>query len=259
MSNYGFDQLLVDRNLIFENQMDAIYIHDASGSTFSHNLISDSSSPSSGGQLVRIQQVSHRASTANHSFFHNLFVGRLARIETNYPAFLSGLQRFDFNGYGFHEAERNFLISNKSDVPYPWKQDVFKDLMLKEVGFTKAPDEWMKLKNKVSMNSEEWKTFWKNKDHRNDLNSFFIPNCKISYDEQKQEMNILNFKVDSPERSSPSPHPIEKDFFGKNLINNEDNQCGPFAFGKNRKETYQIWSGLEILKPHSLPAPDWNR
>ena len=101
MSNYEFDQLLVDHNLIFENQMDAVYIHDASGATFSHNLISDSSSPSSGGQLVRIQQVSHRASTANHSFFHNLFVGRLAKIETNYPEFLSGLQRFDFNGYGF--------------------------------------------------------------------------------------------------------------------------------------------------------------
>ena len=97
MSNYKFDQLWVDHNLIFENQMDAVYIHDASGATFSHNLISDSSSPSSGGQLVRIQQVSHRASTANHSFFHNLFVGRLTKIETNYPEFLSGLQRFDFN------------------------------------------------------------------------------------------------------------------------------------------------------------------
>jgi hypothetical protein len=72
-------------------------------------------------------------------------------------------------------------------------------------------------------------------------------------------MNILNFKADSHERSSLSPYPMEKDFFGKNLINNEDNQCGPFAFGKNKKETYKIWSGLEILKPHSLPAQDWNR
>ena len=186
-------------------------------------------------------------------------MGRLAKIETNYPAFLSGLQRFDFNGYGFHEGDRNFLISNKSDVPYPWKQDAFKDLMLKDVGFTKPPGEWMKMKNKVSMNSDEWKTFWKNKDQKNDLNSFFIPNCKINYDEETQEMNVLNFKADFHERSSPSPYRMEQDFFGKTLINRQDNQCGPFTFGKNEKESYKIWSGLKILKPHSLPAQDWNR
>ena len=109
------------------------------------------------------------------------------------------------------------------------------------------------------MYSDEWKTFWKNKDQKNDLNSFFTPNCKISYNEQKQEMNILNFKADSHERSSTSPHRMEQDFFGKNRINKEDNQCGPFAFGKDGKQTYKIWSGLEILKPHSLPAEDWNR
>jgi len=72
-------------------------------------------------------------------------------------------------------------------------------------------------------------------------------------------MNILNFKVDSHERNSPSPHRMEQDFFGKNHINKQDKQCGPFASGKNIKETYKIWSGLEILKPHTLPAQDWNR
>jgi len=259
MSNYGFDQLLVDRNLIFENQMDAIYIHDASGATFSHNLISDSSSPSSGGQLVRIQQVSRRASTANHSFFHNLFVGRLAKIETNYPAFLSGLQRFDFNGYGFHEEDRNFLISNKSDVPYPWKEDTFRELILKELGSRKTPTAWMKLKNKVSMDIDEWKKFWQNKDQKNDLNSFFSPDCKIRYDELKQEITILNFRQVSPKGISSSPYNMEQDFFGKSHTNKQGNQCGPLAFGKDKKETYEIWSGLEILKPHSLPTKDWNR
>ena len=258
MSNYKFDQLWVDHNLIFENQMDAVYIHDASGATFSHNLISDSSSPSSGGQLVRIQQVSHRASTANHSFFHNLFVGRLTKIETNYPEFLSGLQRFDFNNYGFNEDDRNFLISNKSDVPYPWKQDAFQDLMVKDLGYGKTPTEWMKLKNKVSMNMDEWKTFWKNKGKKNDLNSFFSPTSKISYDENEQEMAILNLRK-TLEGSFPSPYVMEKDFFGKNRINNKDDQFGPFTQGKDKKDTYKIWSGLEILKPHSLPAKDWNR
>ena len=258
MSNYETDQLLVDHNLIFENRMDAIYIHDASGATFSHNLISDSSNLSSGGHLVRIQQVSHRASTANHSFFHNLFVGRLAKIETNYPAFLSGLQRFDFNSYGFREGDRNFLISNKSDVPYPWKQDAFKDLILKEFGYTKPPDKWMKLKNKVSMNSDEWKTFWKNKGQKNDINSFFSPDCKIRYDEHKQEIKILNFRQAEPKGISSSPYKMEKDFFGKNRINNKDDQFGPFTLGKDKKNTYKIWSGLEILKPQSLPAKDWN-
>ena len=72
-------------------------------------------------------------------------------------------------------------------------------------------------------------------------------------------MNILNFKADFHERSSPSPHGMEHDFLGKNRMNKQDNQCGPFAFGKNEKETYKIWSGLKILKPHSLPAQDWNR
>jgi hypothetical protein len=258
MSNYKFDQLWVDHNLIFENQMDAVYIHDASGATFSHNLISDSSSPSSGGQLVRIQQVSHRASTANHSFFHNLFVGRLTKIETNYPEFLSGLQRFDFNNYGFNEDDRNFLISNKSDVPYPWKQDAFQDLIVKELGYGKTPTEWMKLKNKVSMNMDEWKTFWKNRGKKNDLNSFLSPTSKISYDEEKQEMAILNLRK-TLEGSFPSPYVMEKDFFGKNRINNKDDQFGPFTQGKDKKDTYKIWSGLEILKPHSLPAKDWNR
>jgi len=52
---------------------------------------------------------------------------------------------------------------------------------------------------------------------------------------------------------------MEQDFFGKNRINKQDNQCGPLAFGKDKKETYEIWSGLEILKPHSLPTKDWNR
>ena len=259
MSNYEFDQLLVDHNLIFENRMDAIYIHDASGATFTHNLISDSSNPSSGGQLVRIQQVSHRASTANHSFFYNLFVGRLAKIETNYPEFLSGIQRFDFNGYGFHKDDRNFLISNKSDVPYPWKQDAFHVLILKELGYGKSPAEWIKLKNKVSINIDEWKTFWKNKDQKNDLNSFFSPDCKIRYDEHKQEIKILNFRQSSPKGTSSSPYNMEEDFFGKNRINNKDDPFGPFTLGKDKKDTYKIWSGLKILKPQSLPAKDWNR
>jgi hypothetical protein len=52
---------------------------------------------------------------------------------------------------------------------------------------------------------------------------------------------------------------MEQDFFGKNHINKQDKQCGPFASRKNTKETYKIWSGLEILKPHKLPSEDWNR
>ena len=185
-------------------------------------------------------------------------MGRLTKIETNYPEFLSGLQRFDFNSYGFNEDHRNFLISNKSDVPYPWKQDAFQDLIVKELGYGKTPPEWMKLKNKVSMNMDEWKTFWKNKGKKNDLNSFFSPTSKISYDENEQEMAILNIRRPL-EGSSPSPHVVEKDFFGKNRINNKDDQFGPFSESKDKKDTYKIWSGLEILKPHSLPAKDWNR
>ena len=114
------------------------------------------------------------------------------------------------------------------------------------------------MKNKVSMNSDEWKTFWKNRDQKNDLNSFFIPNCKISYDENKQEMSVLNFRQASPKGISTSPYSMEKDFFCKNRINNKDDQFGPFTLAKDKKDTYKIWSGLEILKPHSLPGKDWN-
>jgi len=109
------------------------------------------------------------------------------------------------------------------------------------------------------MNIDEWKTFWKNKDQKNDENSFFIPNCKISYDEEKQELNIHNFKTDYHVKSSPSPNRMEQDFFGKNRINNKNDQFGPLTLSKDKKDNYKIWSGLEILKPHSLPAKGWNR
>jgi hypothetical protein len=65
------------------------------------------------------------------------------------------------------------------------------------------------------------------------LNSFFTPDCKIRFDEHKQEITILNFRQFSPKGISSSPHRMEQDFFGKNHINKQDKQCGPFASGKN--------------------------
>ena len=63
MSDYGFDRLLVDGNFIFDNHENAVYIHDASGATFVHNLLANTRDTEGYGQAVYIHQVGPRTRT----------------------------------------------------------------------------------------------------------------------------------------------------------------------------------------------------
>ena len=101
------------------------------------------------------------------------------------------------------------------------------------------------------MDIDEWKKFWQNKDQKNDLNSFFSPDCKIRYDELKQEITILNFRQVSPKGISSSPYNMEQDFFGKSHINKQGNQCGPFAFGRINRKPMKFGQGQKFSSPIS--------
>jgi len=75
MSDYSYDRLLVDHNVLLGNRENAVYIHDASGSTFVHNLFANTPPSRRGGQAIFIRQATSRTKSGHHKFFGNLFVG----------------------------------------------------------------------------------------------------------------------------------------------------------------------------------------
>ena len=86
MSDYDYDRLIIDNNVVVGNGENAVYIHDASGATFVHNLLANTANAPGRGQAIHVRQVMPRTKTYHHSFFGNLIIGNHRNVDVNYPA-----------------------------------------------------------------------------------------------------------------------------------------------------------------------------
>jgi parallel beta-helix repeat protein len=240
MSDYDFDRLLVDNNFILDNHENAVYIHDASGATFVNNLLANTHETKGYGQAVYIRQVGPRTRTGNHSFFGNLFIGNARNIEVDFPAFRSGVQRFDYNLYDASSQAKSFVVNGDSDVPSPWSDDEFRDLILNDLGLTSKPKSLLTQPGKAAMAFGQWKQFWQQHDELNDANSRCETGSSVSYESSTYELTI-ELSADPPE------FPEERDTATELVLSK-------LHRGKNKLE---IWHGLPILDPHELPPAKW--
>lgn len=255
MSDYDFDRLLVDNNVIVGNRENPVYIHDASGATFVNNLLADTKPSSVRGQGVFIRQVSARTKTYHHSFYNNLLLSNAAAIDANYPSHRSGPQRFDFNVYSFSADDEAFRINRASEKPSPWSSSEFNKVVTTDANLP-TQRESEQSDRYVPLTFGQWQSFWQAHGLDNDANSTLSPTSSAKYDAATQELTLV---LDADPDQLPSlDHPkVDRDFFGvataKPLV------PGPFQSIQHGLNTFRVWEGLALLAVGELPAEDWNR
>ena len=256
MSDYDFDRLLVDNNLVFGNKENAVYIHDASGATFVNNLLANTPDAPGNGQAIYILQVSPRTKTYHHSFFNNLLIGNARNVEVNYPAARSGPQRFDHNLYGVLPGARAFVINDKSDKPSPWAPQEFQELVLADLGLKLPPQGMLEGENRAALDLRQWRLFWQRHGLDNDTHSGFAPEGRVSY---QPETHVLTVTLQAnPREIGCKAHPaLHDDFFGQERTNHRDVPPGPFRDLRRGGGRFVIWTGLPILENGELPAARW--
>jgi parallel beta-helix repeat protein len=240
MSDYGYDRLLVDNNVVLNNHENAVYIHDASGATFRNNLLANTQDAPGFGQAVFIRQVSARTKTYHHSFFGNLLIGNARNIEVNYPAARSGPQRFDFNYYDLNPAARTFVVSDKSDVPSPWSEGAFRELIQSNFHGKRLAEAALERTAEASLTFEEWKSFWRQHGESNDSHSRCAEANSVAYNPATHELTI-KLTTALPERA-------------------QEETARPADFSKLEVGVnYRvIWEGLPLVDRGQLPPPEWS-
>lgn len=255
MSDYDFDRLLVDHNIILGNQQNAVYIHDASGATFVHNLLANTADAEDRGQAIYIRQVDARTRTYHHSFFGNLLIGNARNIEVNYPAFRSGIQRFDGNSYGVDEQARGFVINPRSDVPTPWSEQEFAKLVRDDLGRS-AEKLTFSEEGEAQLSLAQWKTFWRQHDVVNDKNSQLKPKMRVSYD-PANHMIMIQCPDEVKRIARLSYQNIVTDYLGEPMPIEEDIAPGPVQSLRPGTTKFVAWQGLPMIAHGQLPAANW--
>jgi parallel beta-helix repeat protein len=251
MSDYGFDRLLVDNNLIFDNHENAIYIHDASGATFVNNLLANTRETEGYGQAVYIRQVGPRTRTKNHSFFGNLLIGNARNIEVNYPAFRSGVQRFDYNLYDVSLQAKAFVVNCHSDVPSPWSHDEFRILIVEDLRQRDNSSITVETPGKAPMEFAAWKAFWLQHGELNEAHSQCETGNSISYKPSTCELTV---KLSADPPKLPENEAKTASFKSWGLIEADDRRTNNTVSNLRRGiAKLVIWDGLTIVAPDELP------
>lgn len=255
MSDYDFDRLLVDNNVIVGNRENPVYIHDASGATFVHNLLADAPEAARYGQAVYIRQVSPRTKTYHHSFYNNLMLGTASVMDVNYPSHRGGPQRFDGNAYGCAETDRLFRINNRAEKPTPWSDDEFFDLIREDLDDAHnleqiAGDGFAKL------TFDQWRQFWRRHSAAWDAHSRLYPTASAAFDRATQTVAVT-MPEDIESWSTKSLESPTADFFGKQRSLDAAAPPGPFAELRPGENRFEVWDGLPLLAAGELPRKSW--
>lgn len=254
MSDYDYDRLFVDNNILIENKQNPIYVHDASGATFMHNLIANSPEQDRYGQGVIVHQVGDRTKTYHHSFYNNLFINNPITMDIDYPAQRGGKQRSDFNVYDAKAKDRVFRINSATQDQPPWTNEEFLALIKKETGSEDLELAKIGFSGRVPLTLEEWKSFWKTHDEVLDANSLLKKGSTVTYDPNSHEL-VLDIPYHPNEVGSKNHEFVDVDFFNSEISQNEKALPGPFQSLKKGKNKFMIWDGLPILSKGELPDP----
>ncbi|MEQ8212162.1 MAG: right-handed parallel beta-helix repeat-containing protein [Lacipirellulaceae bacterium] len=256
MSDYDFDRLLVDNNIVVGNHENPVYIHDASGATFVHNLLAGTKEQREYGQAVYIRQVSARTKTYHHTFYNNLMLDNSVILDVNYPSHRSGPQRFDYNLYGCSRDEKVFHMNSRSEKPSPWSEEEFIDLVSADSGKEILPQDTGDRHVRISF--EGWRQFWQSHGLENDRHSQLSSASEVSYDEKDQTLT-LRLALD-PKSVKTFAHPkVSKDYLSNDFDGPDGRKPGPFQALEKGENTFKVWHGLPLLKDGELPPKEWNQ
>lgn len=254
MSDYEYDMLLVDNNIIIGNKENPIYIHDASGGTFMHNLIANTENQNKYGQGMIIHQVTERTRTYHHSLYNNLFINNPIVLDINYPSHLGGDQRLDFNVYDVKPTDRVFMINKASNDPSPWSSREFMELVKKEINVKEIKYAKGELKGRIPLTFEQWRTFWKAHGLENDAHSVLKEGSRVKYSRETHELAI-DIPYDPKEIGSKNHKLLDFDYFGNEIAQDGKALSGPFQMIQKGKNKFKIWNRLPILEKGELPNP----
>ncbi|TNJ41497.1 right-handed parallel beta-helix repeat-containing protein [Tamlana fucoidanivorans] len=251
MSDYGFDRLFIDNNIIVGNAQNPIYCHDASGATIMHNLLANTPTQETFGQGYFVRQVRPRTKTYHHSLYNNILAGSRAVLDFNYPSHRSGKQRIDFNVYDVNMNDKVFCINKTSDDPSPWSNQEFYKLIEKELAIY---DDLVAFEDKghVALTFKQWQTFWENHDCPNDKNSKIHKGIQVSYLPELQELVVI--MPIAPKKMKSKDHDfVDVDFWNQDIPQNGYALPGPFQNLKQGKNRFKVWKGLKVLGENELP------
>lgn len=255
MSDYDFDRLLIDNNVILNNHENAVYIHDASGATFVHNLLANTQDTRNYGQAIFIRQATARTKTYHHSFYGNLVLGNARNVEVNYPAVRSGIQRFDGNAYDVGREAKAFVINSASDKPSPWSEEEFSQLLRSDLDLG-ATQRVLNDGGKAALTFVEWKNFWQSHGVDNDRSSRLVPHGKVDYDAATHRLSIsLGDSVD--EVSSVFDDLVKTDLLDNPIPKDGLRTPGAIQLLDPDSTEFTIWSGLPTVEVNQLPPADW--
>lgn len=255
MSDYDFDSLLIDNNVILDNKENAVYIHDASGATFVHNLLANTQATEGRGQAVYLRQVTARTKTYHHSFYGNLIVGNARNVEVNYPAARSGIQRFDSNAYSAGPQESVFVVNDRSDKPSPWSTEEFATLVRSDLG-SNAAEGIFNERGDATLTFSQWKDFWQSHNVENENHSQLIANAEVRYNTETHELTIV---LDGRLNTIPAVRyqQVETDLLQQPISQQGQSLPGPFQSLKKGTNPLSVWAGLPVVDENKLPPSSW--
>lgn len=252
MSDYGFDRVFVDNNIIEGNLQGGIWCSDASGATVMHNLIANTPENARYGNGYYLMQGNARTKTYHHSLYNNVFVVGLPMLEMDYPSHRGGEQRSDYNVFNAPADKPVFAVNKQVDKPYPWTNREFYELIKKELSDKFQNIEEFKDTSRVCLTLGQWQHFWSKHDLANEMNSTVTEGIKVEYLPENQEIEI--FVPFDPAMCGSQNHKfVDHDFFGKSISQNNKAIPGPFQNLKKGKNSFKVWDGLRILEEGELP------
>lgn len=250
LTDYPFDKAIIDNNIFVGNIENAIYAHDGSGGTFVNNLIANTPGNDDYkqyGQSVFIKQNGYRdmpSRSYHYSFYNNIQIGSKDQYSINYPAYLSGEQRFDGNVYDAKEESRTFVINPSSGTNSLFYNDSLFIRVIEDIGEPFVSLSEIKSGNDARLTFSEWKRFWNRHSDKFDLNSILSTGSIVSYDPDNFELKLfIDFDPDSLKTFKHSA--LDYDFNGNKIYGNI--KPGPFQNLKRGLNRIIIWDGRKSV------------
>jgi hypothetical protein len=252
MSDYEYDRFCVDNNLMIGNVENPVYIHDASGATFLHNLFANTRNEEEHRGGLHVRQCTTRTRTRHHSFYNNLFLGNSVMADVSYPSDRSGPQKFDFNVYETTPNARTYAVSRMTDNPSPWTTEEFVAMINEELGGASPGIDLLSGLRRAMLTFEEWQVFWNIHDLPNDVNSRLCENASVRFEPVG---NVLTIDVPfDPESIGSQNHRFaDVDFCDETIPQDGQAVPGPFQNLKQGPNSFHVWDGMPVLPRGELP------
>ncbi len=250
LTDYPFDKAIIDNNILIDNIENALYAHDASGGTFVNNLFANTpGNPDfpEYGQTFFIRQTGPRegfARSYHFSFYNNIQIGSKDVYSINYPAYLSGEQRFDGNVYDALEKSKVFLINPASGTDDLFKNDTLVTRVIADIEDSGLLISDIKRDRIAQLTFSEWKKFWKKHSGFYDQNSILSAGNIVSYDPENFELKLY-IDFDPASLKTLNYPELDYDYQGNKIT--ERSIPGPFQNLKKGLNRIVVWDGRQSV------------